>query len=376
MRTFNTSHFQDAKFMTAKEKQRVLRAWERFLKNGLQFQHFTKALYNHLIQHCSFIAHYDRHGFFRTYFVNPEDTKGFLDQFDRSKGCVSVEYGDNYWIRDSNSVCKEYYDINNAMVDVLEPLLPEILRKLNEQGLEIAEKEIKVSQEKVKGLRKDLACKDSGKTIKDSSRIPKVMKTLLAISLLLTLMLVSGCAAPKEAGKITGVGTPKDIAKGMNWVRIKLIEAKVETETFSKKGLKQIKVSRNLYFEDGWIEAQHFSSFTIYVDRINIGTFKTHWFNFGITAFQKEESELFTKGFFISTGFHLIELKARSFRKSLWLCYEGYFSKDKEIVLRTTEFIKVRPEIMERVRNENRKNTRKRKRTFYEGEAGENAGDG
>lgn len=66
--------FKDTKFMTAKEKQTVIRAWERFLKNGCKPNDFTKALYHHLINHCSFIAHYDLGGFYSTYFSEPEDT--------------------------------------------------------------------------------------------------------------------------------------------------------------------------------------------------------------------------------------------------------------------------------------------------------------
>jgi hypothetical protein len=50
--------FQDVRFMSAAQKTTVLRAWIRFLKSGLRCDQFTKALYDHLIQHCSFIAHY------------------------------------------------------------------------------------------------------------------------------------------------------------------------------------------------------------------------------------------------------------------------------------------------------------------------------
>ena len=52
------NEFRDVQFMSAAQKATILRAWVRFLKSGLQFEQFTKALYNHLIQHCSFIAHY------------------------------------------------------------------------------------------------------------------------------------------------------------------------------------------------------------------------------------------------------------------------------------------------------------------------------
>ena len=50
----------DTKFMTADQKRVVLKQWEIFLRGGLKAGDFNKALYDHLIQHCSFIAHYNR----------------------------------------------------------------------------------------------------------------------------------------------------------------------------------------------------------------------------------------------------------------------------------------------------------------------------
>ena len=49
--------FRDAEFMSARDKELVLKAWLRFLKNGLRFEDFSKRLYEHLHLHCSFIAH-------------------------------------------------------------------------------------------------------------------------------------------------------------------------------------------------------------------------------------------------------------------------------------------------------------------------------
>ena len=118
MQAFVPPVFQDTKFMTATEKARVIRAWETFLRGGCRQEDFTSALYEHLIQHCSFIAHYDRGGFYRTYFVEGEDTAHFLTQFDRSRGCKSVEYGGTWWLTG------EYADINSAMVDVAAKYIP------------------------------------------------------------------------------------------------------------------------------------------------------------------------------------------------------------------------------------------------------------
>src|SRR5919202_5205674 len=100
--------FADSQCMTAKEKEQVLKQWETFLKHGLQSAHFTGKLYKHLTLHCSFIAHYNIHGFYETYFESPEQSLKFLSQFDREQGAYSVEYGWTYWLQD------EYSDINNA----------------------------------------------------------------------------------------------------------------------------------------------------------------------------------------------------------------------------------------------------------------------
>ncbi len=130
---FEPTTFKDVKFMTAREKEQVLKAWELFLKNGCKAEHFTERLYHHLMQHCSFIAHYDRAGFYDTYFANGGDTAHFLTQFDRTKGCVSVEYGMTYWIGGGNDVCAEYYDINNAMVDVAAKYILTLTSQANER---------------------------------------------------------------------------------------------------------------------------------------------------------------------------------------------------------------------------------------------------
>ncbi len=120
--------FKDTKFMTAAEKAKVLRHWEQFLKSGCKKEHFTESLYHHLIQHCSFIAHYNREGFYATYFEEPEDTVHFLSQFDDSKGPPrSIEYGMTYWITGGNDVCSEYYDINTAMCQVAALYIPALV---------------------------------------------------------------------------------------------------------------------------------------------------------------------------------------------------------------------------------------------------------
>ena len=115
------NEFRDVQFMSAAQKATILRAWVRFLKNGLQFEQFTKALYNHLIQHCSFIAHYERSGYYSHYFEAGDSTARFLSQFDSRGPCASVEYGGQYWLSG------DYEDINRAMIAEGEAFIPSLL---------------------------------------------------------------------------------------------------------------------------------------------------------------------------------------------------------------------------------------------------------
>jgi len=156
-RSKHDHEFSDAQFMSAHEKKNVLNAWIGFVRNGFEFRHFTRRLYSHLIQHCSFIAHYDRGGFWGTYFRDPDDTQRFLDQFDRSKGCVSVEYRMAYWIQGGNDVCADYYDLNNAMVDAIADILPELREWLRICEIQNAEIALQAAQDRVTKLTSEPA---------------------------------------------------------------------------------------------------------------------------------------------------------------------------------------------------------------------------
>jgi len=119
---------KDSQFMSARQKARVLRDWHRFLKSGLEWDKFTEALYTHLIQHCSFIAHYDRAGFYGTYFERGDDAVCFLSQFDQHQAKedgipASVEYGATYWARG------EYEDINRAMIEIAGAYIPSLVQR-------------------------------------------------------------------------------------------------------------------------------------------------------------------------------------------------------------------------------------------------------
>lgn len=123
---------KDVRFMTAQQKEKVLRNWESFLQSGCSKNQFTKALYEHLINHCSFIAHYDIHGFYATYFEEGEDTVKFLSQFDNSNGVPnSVEYKMTYWYTDP-----DYNDLNSEMCRVASKYIPFLTKRAKHSQVE------------------------------------------------------------------------------------------------------------------------------------------------------------------------------------------------------------------------------------------------
>jgi len=139
--------FTDSPFMPADEKRRVYRAWTRFFKHGLQYRHFTKALYKHLTLHCGYIAHYDRPTWHRYYFGDGEELLRFLDQFDRSKGCLGAETGSTLWLTGAHA------DLNNAMVDSVKGMIPSFrdhARRMIEQH---ARAEIEAAHRKLAKVR-------------------------------------------------------------------------------------------------------------------------------------------------------------------------------------------------------------------------------
>ncbi|PWU05360.1 MAG: hypothetical protein C5B51_14845 [Terriglobia bacterium] len=112
--------FSDSRFMSARDKRLTLLNWVRFLRRGLREADFTRRIYDHLILHCAFIAHYNRAVFYETYFERGEDTARFLSQFDKRSGCRSVEYGGTWWLQG------EYGDLNRAMVEEAAPFIPKL----------------------------------------------------------------------------------------------------------------------------------------------------------------------------------------------------------------------------------------------------------
>ncbi len=119
---------KDSEFLTAQEKALILKQWKRFIENDFRQEDFTKKIYDHLHLHCSFIAHFNREGFYHTYFENPEDTIRFIRQFDSDFGLKSVEYGALWWIQG------DYSDVNNAMCQVMSGFKADLYEKLQAEA--------------------------------------------------------------------------------------------------------------------------------------------------------------------------------------------------------------------------------------------------
>ena len=100
------------------EGRRILRDWRRFFRQGLQYRHLTRRLYEHLTRRCRFVVRRGRRGFYETYIENPDGLLSFLDQFDRRAGCPSAETGTTDWLEG------EHADVNKAMVDTVHGFIP------------------------------------------------------------------------------------------------------------------------------------------------------------------------------------------------------------------------------------------------------------
>ena len=137
-----------AKFMSAEEKETVLRDWKHFVKSDFDRKYFTKRLYDHLHLHCSFIAHFSIHGFYATYFENPEHTMKFLRQFDKDYGYRSIEYGNEHWFTG-----EDYHDLNSEMAYSLAPYKAKIYDGLKQNTKEMKLKQIERLKREIEAIK-------------------------------------------------------------------------------------------------------------------------------------------------------------------------------------------------------------------------------
>ena len=120
----------DSPFMTAAEKQRVLREWTSFLRvlaehyddKNRCLSSFGDALYRHLHSHCGFVDRSSRSGFFREYFEDGDRTLRFIRQFDiagNRLGYAST-FATTAWLNG------DYADLNRTMRGLASRFIPQI----------------------------------------------------------------------------------------------------------------------------------------------------------------------------------------------------------------------------------------------------------
>jgi len=77
---FHASQFKPTQYDTAEVKARQANLLIDFLESGCPLRKFTKALYHTCYQHLfGHIAHFDRAGFYATWFSMPRDIIRFID---------------------------------------------------------------------------------------------------------------------------------------------------------------------------------------------------------------------------------------------------------------------------------------------------------
>jgi len=77
--TFDPSQFTPTKWETAKDKAAFANRFVRFVQSDVSAKHFTEKSYRRLSNTFGHIAHYNRGGFFETFFTTTADKVRFLE---------------------------------------------------------------------------------------------------------------------------------------------------------------------------------------------------------------------------------------------------------------------------------------------------------
>ncbi len=124
--------FTDVQYMTAAEKANVLYKWQIFVNSSYKKENFTKNIYEHLIMHCGFIAHYNKSGFYSTYWYDPDPEGSTPARFVDVEEFLHPYF--NYY-----SECK---DLNTAMLFVLKEYLEKKQKEIEAEVMSIYEKDM------------------------------------------------------------------------------------------------------------------------------------------------------------------------------------------------------------------------------------------
>lgn len=78
--TFTSSQFKPTKWDTADDKVAFAKQFVRFVQSDFAAKHFTERFYRRLSNTFGHIAHYNRGGFWDTFFTSTADKVQFLEQ--------------------------------------------------------------------------------------------------------------------------------------------------------------------------------------------------------------------------------------------------------------------------------------------------------
>jgi hypothetical protein len=153
-----TDHiFGDERFISAVEKERVLRAWRRFICSGFQLSQFSEALYRHLSLHACFSAHNNRYGFWDFYFSSePRALKALLLQFGADH--QSAELGGRWWLDGPTGVdlnramCREMQVVCDALLGALDLSAPQVTQAQRDRLGVVARATLRARQARIDRL--------------------------------------------------------------------------------------------------------------------------------------------------------------------------------------------------------------------------------
>ncbi len=132
--------FSNTEFLSADEKRAVLYDWKKFIKNGYSLTCFTDRLYQHLHLHCGYIAHYNRRGFYDTYWRD-----NVLEYARQNSLTIRAVPGTFYnWTSFfvQFQIWGDYFDINVSMMFLLRTKLLELKQELENEVVSLFQKDV------------------------------------------------------------------------------------------------------------------------------------------------------------------------------------------------------------------------------------------
>jgi len=135
-----TALFKDSPFLTADEKKNVLHDWNRFIKNGYAWSCFTDRIYKHLSLHCGFIAHFNRIGFYQTYWC--EDVPALARERNMAVRPVPEIFYNWVPFLAQYTIWSDYDDVNIAMLYSLRSSLIALRKELKNEVIRLFHTEI------------------------------------------------------------------------------------------------------------------------------------------------------------------------------------------------------------------------------------------